>query len=305
MSLFDDISRSLELGKLGLELRTAAGSDSHERVVKRMASMRGLPQKIGQILNLHEIGEQSSEYSPLTEGTPTLCREESLAIIEKELGGTWEEHFLQISETAFGASLGQVHKGRLTNGKNVAIKVQYPKIERTVHADLQALGILSLPLVHRKKRGFDIGGYQAELRKSLLQEIDYEHERETLARFWKRTEDDPHTIVPAPFPELSTKRLLTMEWIEGAPLKEATSWSRGERYFLGRLLVRLFLKSWLIWREVHGDPHSGKLSISSLSRQCRDRRTGLRLYKTNIAARGRCHAWTPFLGTRGILSFSP
>ncbi|MCB0331012.1 MAG: AarF/ABC1/UbiB kinase family protein [Bdellovibrionales bacterium] len=261
MSLFDDLSRSLELTKLGLLMRNSQKGDvaagSAVQVVAKMGSLRGLPQKIGQILSLRELSTDLENFSQLTEQETSVDIEEVIRVIERELGRPWKNHFNEISQTAFSASLGQVHRATLTeSGKTVAVKIQYPNIQQTVESDLKALGLFSIPF-SGKARGFDLSGYRAVLRNSLLDELDYQKELLTLRKFADRLQHDEHIVTPIPVEALSTKRMLTMSWVEGASFSVTNSWSYHEKFQAARSLLQFFLKSWLVWGEVHADPHSG------------------------------------------------
>jgi len=260
MTFFDDINRTIELGKLGISAKRSQGADPNQDALKvlieKMASLRGLPQKIGQILSLNELNSESSHFLKLTEGSAQLSSQEINEIIERELGANWNTYFSEITPDGVSASLGQVHRAKTVNGNNVAIKVQYPKIERALQYDIKALGLLSLPLTG-KQRGFHFEEYRKTLSESLFQELDYLQELAALERFQQYHKSEPSLVSPIPFPELSTQKVLTMSWIEGLPIESTRTWDFSERLFIARTLTRFFFKEWLIWREVHADPHSG------------------------------------------------
>ena len=263
MTFFDDINRSIELGKLGIAAKRVkdsekgdADQDALRSLVDNMATLRGLPQKIGQILSLKELNSERSQFLKLTEGAPQLAATESYALIDKELGCSWKEHFAELSPEGVSASLGQVHRGTTHAGEDVAVKIQYPGIEGALKHDLKALGLLALPLTG-KQRGFHLKEYRETLSQSLLTELDYRQELAALERFQEYRKSEPAVISPKPYRELSTERLLTMSWVSGFPIESTKRWDFSERLFIARTLTRLFLKEWLLWGEIHADPHSG------------------------------------------------
>jgi predicted unusual protein kinase regulating ubiquinone biosynthesis (AarF/ABC1/UbiB family) len=134
--------------------------------------------------------------------------------------------------------------------------MQYPGIEGALKHDLKALGLLALPLTG-KHRGFHLKEYRETLSQSLLTEIDYREELSALERFQEYRKSEPAVISPTPYRELSTERLLTMSWVPGFPIESTRRWDFSERLFIARTLTRLFLKEWLLWGEIHADPHSG------------------------------------------------
>lgn len=264
MSFSHRLSRWFALSGLGvdaLKARYAGDDDSAKRerlgrVASRMASLRGIPQKMGQILSLRELAEDDSAFVLTTEQGSPVAAAEARAWIEEELKSPLEAVFTSFSEQGIGASIGQVHEATLCDGRRVAVKIQYPDLEQTLDADLAAIGLLASPLTSRAG-GFDLAAYRIELRRGILEELDYRREAATLERFAARAESLPWLSVPRPIPEYSTSRLLTMTWIDGEPFRDAQGWSTDLRAELGKELLRFFLLSLFEWGEVHGDPHVG------------------------------------------------
>ena len=129
-----------------------------------------------------------------------------------ELGTDWRRHFAQFGETAAAAaSLGQVHRGRLPDGRAVACKLQYPDMASTVEADLRQLK-LAMSVYHRIDNAIRQDEVFQELQARLREELDYTREAAHLRLYRLMLAGHPEISVPAPVDELPTERLLTMEW---------------------------------------------------------------------------------------------
>lgn len=255
-------ARAMQLGLLARDLarvkRGANAAKARAHLVERLGKLHGLPQKIGQILSLNELDDAEPVFTPLTEGEAVLSPETAFAAIEEELGRPVDELFRSIEPKGIAASLSQVHRAQLHDGRHVAVKVQYPNIQDAIWLDLKALGWITAP-VGGLNRGFDLAGYQAEVKNILGEELDYCHEAETLRAFHGHVVDWPDVAVPEVIPELSGERILTMTWIEGGPPAVAHDWTSAQRHTAGRTLLRLFIASSFKWHCVHGDPHPGNL----------------------------------------------
>jgi predicted unusual protein kinase regulating ubiquinone biosynthesis (AarF/ABC1/UbiB family) len=219
--------------------------------------MRGLPQKLGQILSLSQ--GQADVFETLCE-TPAVLDQQEVEAILNHYFHPWQDTFSSFDFNGSGASLGQVHCATIAQSKHrVAVKVQYPFIAAALEADIAALGMLSTPLA--KKKGFAVDSYKEAFRSSLLRELDYREELSSLSRFYDRLKEDPLIVIPCPYPQLCTEEILVMDWIEGEPLSKAKDLEFADRFQLARSLLRFFLSGWLEWNEIHTDPHSGNYRI--------------------------------------------
>jgi predicted unusual protein kinase regulating ubiquinone biosynthesis (AarF/ABC1/UbiB family) len=187
-------------------------------------------------------------------------------ILAEELGERLFHGFERIEPTPLAAaSLAQVHRAVLKDGREVAVKVQRPGIRDEVMADLEVLG-RAAKLIRART---DIGGRLGidllyhEFRRSLLRELDFRHEALHLTAVGRALEDIPEVVVPRPFPQLSTSRVLTMEFIDGVKVTELSPLARlevdGER--LADALFRAYLKQMLREGLFHADPHPGNVFI--------------------------------------------
>jgi predicted unusual protein kinase regulating ubiquinone biosynthesis (AarF/ABC1/UbiB family) len=183
--------------------------------------------------------------------------------VEGALGGRIDELFAELDERAFAAaSIGQVHRGRLADGRTVAVKIQYPLIDQIVKADLKNLRRL-LQTLFGLFFDVDFEPVWAELRDRLLEELDYRHEAENMRRMAELHADVPDILVPGVVPELSTDRVLTMEFTEGITPHSACS----DRYpdelksRWGRVLFEFQLRGLFRHRFLHADPNLANFSF--------------------------------------------
>lgn len=257
---------------------TFAGAEERERradearlraavaIFGRMGYLRGAVMKVGQLLSSYPdlVPEQLLEMlSRLHFEAPPMHYALISEQLRRELGGEPEELFARFERNAFAAaSLGQVHGARAHDGRDLAIKVQYPGIGRTIESDLRNLSVLTAPM----RLGADRDNMKAQfayVRDMLLLEVDYANEAAFLDRARAALAELDDVVVPAVDREFSTNRVLAMERLRGLHLHEwlATSPSQAERDRIGELLFRatgrLFFGERLCW----GDPHPGNVMV--------------------------------------------
>lgn len=262
--LVQRLRRSARLGLLAGDFafvrRRKAGPDrdtARRRLVDRLGLLHGLPQKIGQLLAFSEIESADPAFSRLTENEPSLSAAEARAEVGRQLGAPVERLFASFHPRGIAASIGQVHRATLHDGRKVAVKIQYPDIADAVDFDLRALGWLTAP-VGDLRRGFDLKAYRQEIGSSLRAELDYRREADSLRRFAGRARGLTRPIaLPAPVPEFCGERILTTTWLDGESLAAARTWPRAEREELSASLVELFWTGLLEWDFLHADPHPG------------------------------------------------
>jgi predicted unusual protein kinase regulating ubiquinone biosynthesis (AarF/ABC1/UbiB family) len=227
--------------------------------------MRGAAMKIGQVLSTLDFTaipeEQREEFKntlgALRDAVPPLPFDAVQALIEEELERPIDEAFASFEEEAFAAaSIGQVHRAVTTDGRRVAVKVQYPGIAEAVDTDLRNLNVL-LPLVKRLAPGMDVRALAAELRERIGEELDYEIEAQNhraVARAWR---GHPFVHVPAVDTRLSSRRLLVTELLEGRRFDEVKALDEATRDRFGEIVFRFFFGTLLHLRRCSGDPHPG------------------------------------------------
>jgi predicted unusual protein kinase regulating ubiquinone biosynthesis (AarF/ABC1/UbiB family) len=251
---------------VGADRRERELADAHLRaaikMLRTMGYLRGAAMKLGQALaNMpHIVPDQIVETLERLhfEAPPmhfALLREH----VRNELGREPEEVFAAFDPRAFAAaSLGQVHRATLKSGEDVAVKIQYPAIGRSIRSDFRNLSAFLLPL--RLGRGWEpVKAQLEEVERVIEQETDYERE----ARWQRRArslyyEDDP-ILVPRVFDELSTRRVLTMEYLDGVHIHEflAGSPPQERRDHFGGLIVQAGCRLHYAGRLLYADPHPG------------------------------------------------
>ena len=178
-----------------------------------------------------------------------------------ELGADWRTRFADFeSEAAAAASLGQVHRATGHDGSALACKLQYPDMGSAVEADLAQLRLV-FALYHRYDKAIEPGGIQAEIAARLREELDYKLELRHMRLYAAMLSEEANVHVPVPFEDLSTGRLLTMNWLDGEPLM---AWTDRDQAMRDRLATNMF-RAWYVpfydYAVIHGDPHLGNYSV--------------------------------------------
>jgi len=186
------------------------------------------------------------------------------AVIESELGVRPSHLFEHFDDVPLGsASLAQVHRATLRDGRAVAVKVQRPDIDHLIHTDLDALAAIAsrADMATKMGRRVHFADWVHEFRKALLLEMDYHGEAENLNRFRKHFRDYPEVFVPAPLPDFCSRRVLTMELVTGHKVTELSGLFRAEHDLRGmaEALLRGYLDQVLVHGDIHADPHPGNL----------------------------------------------
>lgn len=188
-------------------------------------------------------------------------------IVEEELGARLSKAFTAFEEKPIAAaSLGQVHRAALRDGRVVAVKVQRPDIARTVAEDLEAVGEIAQFLVNRTGAGkrYDLVGMVEEFRRALEAELDYEQEANNLRLIGKNLEEFQVIVVPQPVDGYTSKRVLTMDYVSGTKVTKISPLVGLdlERDVLADMLVRAYLKQIVIDGVFHADPHPGNVLVT-------------------------------------------
>jgi predicted unusual protein kinase regulating ubiquinone biosynthesis (AarF/ABC1/UbiB family) len=257
------LKRGVQLAGLSADLVRAqtmgASAAVRQRIIGRLGAMHGLPQKIGQVISLGELDADEPadvSFSALTESGAALPMAEIQPLVEQALGAPLAERFRFFSPVGISASIGQVHRATLHDGRSVAVKVQYPGIGDAMGLDIGALEWLTLPF-GGFGRGFDMAAYRGEVGAMLASELDYTREAVTLRRLATLTERIPGLELPQAVSELSTPTVLTMSWLAGGTFHTTKQWSAAQRADTLRILARFFLESVFQARLLHADPHAG------------------------------------------------
>jgi predicted unusual protein kinase regulating ubiquinone biosynthesis (AarF/ABC1/UbiB family) len=243
-----------------------------QRIVEGSAQLRGAFLKLIQMLSMRHdlLPDEALDVLKATQSSvPPMSYAMISEQIRKELGSKPEQLFRNFDQTAFAAaSLGQVHRAKLKDGRDVAVKVQYPGVARTVDQDLKNLKILLKTLgsiardVMRQKVDVDI--VYGELEARLKEELDYYLEGRNMAEFGKFFADDPDVIVPQVVKELSSRRVLTMTYVDGYPLMDVlgTVVEEDLRRWVARKCSEFAWRQVLEFGSLHTDFHPGNYLVT-------------------------------------------
>ena len=234
-------------------------SENAREVFKEFTKLRGTALKIAQGMSMDQgfLPEEFAEVMTQAQySVPPISKSLVRAIIKRELGGYPEQIFARFEADAFAAaSIGQVHKAQLKDGRKVAIKIQYPNVRETIDSDMAVAKSLARRII---KNGHEIDPYFEEIRSTLLIETDYTHEGRQIKAFKERFGSDRFEI-PDWIEEYSTERVLCMSYVEGRHLgdflKEQPS--QEERNHFGQLIWEFFHEELRIGGYVHADTHPG------------------------------------------------
>ncbi|HEY4106713.1 MAG TPA: AarF/ABC1/UbiB kinase family protein [Polyangiaceae bacterium] len=252
--------------RTGASLLLAKGAESAaERAADVLGTLRGLAAKVGQMASYVDgvVPEGQREayetaLRKLREQAPTSSSAEIRALVENELGApidrlfdAWED------EPIASASIGQVHRARMQDGRLVAIKVQHPGIAAAVESDLENVGMLESMIGTFVPKGVNSRGVLEELKTRFREELDYRLEAERQARFAEIFRGDPQIRIPEVIRARSSLRVLTSEFVHGARLDEAATSPDSERRSYAEALWRFVFKGNLVGGMFNADPHPG------------------------------------------------
>ena len=180
-----------------------------------------------------------------------------------ELGSDWQSKFRDFERTAArAASLGQVHRATALDGTSLACKLQYPDMASAVEADLRQLK-LAMSLYERYDRAVTTAEIHAEISDRLREELDYEREAAHMRLYGEILCGEPGVAVPVPIAELSTNRLLTMTWLDGAQILDTAKAPLQERNEIALRMFRIWYVPFYYYGVIHGDPHLGNYTVTA------------------------------------------
>lgn len=234
-------------------------SENARQVFNEFTKLRGTALKIAQSLSMDQ-GMLPEEFADVMSeaqySVPPINKALARSIIKKELGEYPEKLFHSFgSEAIAAASIGQVHQAKLKSGEKVAVKIQYPNVRNTIESDL---GLAKTLLKRFVKKGANLDDYFDEVKKTLLEETDYRQEGRYIEHFHERFSNGKY-ITPTWHKELSTRKVLTMSFIEGKHLKEFLKEepSQERRNHFGQLLWNFFHDQVEQRNFIHADTHPG------------------------------------------------
>ena len=233
-------------------------------LVRALGGLKGPVMKVAQLLAaVPDLlpPEYANQLSTLQADAPPMGWLFVRRRMAAELGSHWQDRFESFErKAAHAASLGQVHRVR-AEGRELALKLQYPDMASTVRADLKQLKFL-LALYGRYDRAIHTGGIYAEIAARLQEELDYTRERRTMRMFGEILSATEGVAVPEPVENLSTDRLLAMTWLQGRQLRELGGAPQQVRDEAALRLFHAWYRPFYGYGVIHGDPHPGNYSLA-------------------------------------------
>ncbi len=241
--------------------------ETAKQIVAVLGGMKGAAMKMGQVLSFLDLGvvpeayreEFQHELAKLRDAAPEVSFDQMRAVIEQDLGEPLAASFSDFDHDAIAAaSIGQVYRATLTDGREVAVKVQYPGINEAVRADMKNLGVI-VRLIRGITPQLDVEAVGDEVRDRVVDELDYELEasnQRTMARLYR---GHPFIVVPDVVTPLCRERVIVSELVAGDGFERLRAEPDAERNRIGEIVFRFYYGSMFRHRRFSGDPHPGNM----------------------------------------------
>jgi predicted unusual protein kinase regulating ubiquinone biosynthesis (AarF/ABC1/UbiB family) len=245
------------------------GDKGDEKIARALAAALGKSKgplmKVAQLVStIPDLlpAEYAKELSQLQAEAPAMGWPFVKRRMRAELGPGWQKKFASFEkEAAHAASLGQVHRATLHDGRKVACKLQYPDMSSAVESDVSQLKTM-LGLFKRMDGSIDPTEMVGEITDRLREELDYERESKHMQLYALMLADLDFAETPSPVPDLSTQRLLTMSWLDGKRLDDFEGASQDTRNHIAEMLFQAWWGPFNNYAVIHGDPHLGNYQVT-------------------------------------------
>src|SRR5918911_1253678 len=248
------------------EAMDARHLEAAERMVDVLGTMKGAAMKIGQLASFIDTEFIPEEYrelyqdklSKLRSEAPSMEWKKVKSVIEEEWDGdSVEELFEDFEEEASAAaSIGQVHRAVLPDGRRVAVKIQYPGVADAIRADMQNAGMI-MRMAKALAPGLDAKAAAAELKERVLEELDYEYEAQNQRTFARAYRGHPFIYVPDVITRLSTEHVLVCEWVDGLGFEQIKQLPQPEKDRFAEIVFRFCFGSIYHLQHFNADAHPG------------------------------------------------
>jgi predicted unusual protein kinase regulating ubiquinone biosynthesis (AarF/ABC1/UbiB family) len=251
------------------ELILARHTQLADAAVEVLGNLRGGAMKIGQLASFIDVDLLPDGYrdvyrdrlSALQAGVEPMSFDQIRPVLDEELGVPLETVFEDFEHDAVAAaSVGQVHRAVLPDGRRVAVKVQYPGIAEALRSDLQ-LASVGVNLARLMAPGVDPHEVMGELRARILEELDFQHEAAQQRVFANAYRGHPFIVIPEVHEHLTRRRVMVSDWVDGASFDEVRTLDQAERDRFGEILYRFFFGSWSRVGRFHTDAHPGNYRL--------------------------------------------
>jgi predicted unusual protein kinase regulating ubiquinone biosynthesis (AarF/ABC1/UbiB family) len=239
--------------------------ETAKQIVAALGTMKGAAMKLGQVMSFLDVGvvpeqhreEFQRELAKLRDAAPTVSFKQMRKVIEDDLEEKISEIFASFDEQPIAAaSIGQVYRATLRDGREVAVKVQYPGVAGAVRADMQNLDMI-MRLLKRMAPGLDVKAITKEVRERIIEELDYELEAQNQRALARIFAGHPFIVVPEVISSLSREHVLVSEFVDGVGFEELKTRPQAERDRIGEIVFRFFIGCLYRHRQFSGDPHPG------------------------------------------------
>jgi predicted unusual protein kinase regulating ubiquinone biosynthesis (AarF/ABC1/UbiB family) len=215
--------------------------------------------KIGQLVSLQGEDilppEFAQAFAVLRAQAAPMPAQQLRGVLGREYGKGWERRFSTFDyEPIAAASIGQVHRATTPDGRDLALKIQYPGVARSISSDIDNVAAL-LRLFNLLPLELDVAGIAAEAKRQLAQEADYVSESRCLERYARLVADEPALLVPRVHRDLTTTRVMAMDFVEGKSLEALDNAPQARRDAIGTLLERLLFRELFEFRVMQTDPN--------------------------------------------------
>lgn len=257
-----NVVRGREGGHAALEKRHA---DSAEQMVKTLGSLKGVAIKVAQMASIIDVDLLPEEYREIYQRELGSLRQNAPSMswkkVQHVVADQWDQPLSKIfsefdHQATAAASIGQVHRATLKDGRDVAVKIQYPDIADALRADVENAALF-LRLGRMIAPGLDAKAVAKELKARVLEELDYELEAQNQRRFARAYRGHPFICVPEVVTELSRERVMVSEWVEGMEFDQVTELPQSKRDRFGEIIYRFAFGSIYHLNQLNADAHPG------------------------------------------------
>lgn len=257
-SLVGEKALGLFLGEDSREMRMARSwAKNAEKIAETLGRLKGGAMKIGQMLSVQEAllpKELTFVLKSLQRDAPTVAADIMFQTLDGDIPH-WRSLVREIDKKPLAAaSIGQVHRAVLNDGREVAVKIQYPKIDQAIFSDLRNLRRL-FELILETMMASNLDHLFAEIEARLSEEVDYRREAKRIGEFRAFYAGRDEVKIPALVPELSSQRVLTTELVLGMRIDEARMHNQSRKDEWGKLLFRALVEQLLVFRKLQSDPN--------------------------------------------------